>query len=176
MLQYLVTYASETGNTKKIADEIYRTLPNFRKEILNIRQWNGQYDSETYFIGFWVNHGTCSLEIIDLLSSLHGKNIALFGTCGLGNTPEYYRKIEKSALTWLPDDNHFLGSYFCQGCMPQEIRQKYELCRGKCDETQLNLMIKAYEEAKFHPNRQDLLRANIFASEVITVADKIQGR
>jgi len=167
MLKYLVAYASETGNTKMIAEEIYNAIPTDSKKLINVRQWNGDLKAQTYFIGYWVNRNTCSLEVIDFISSLHNKNVAFFGTCGLGNTESYYKKIENIGLTWLSSDNRFLGSYFCQGKMPVEIRQKYESCRGLCDKELLDKMIENYEEAKAHPNRQDLLRANVFTSDII---------
>lgn len=167
MLKYLVAYASETGNTKKIAEEIYNAIPSPRKELINVRSFAGLHDAENYFIGYWVNCGTCSMEIIDLLSSLHGKNVAIFGTCGLGNTEAYFKKLELAATTWLPNDNRFLGSYFCRGRMPVEFRQKYEDCRGKCPDEQLQLVIDAYDKAKSHPDKQDLLKANIFTNKMI---------
>ncbi len=166
MLDCLVVYASETGNTKMIADEIYRALPTDSKKLIDVRSWNGAHDAGTYFIGFWTNRGTCSLETIDLLSSLHGKKVALFGTCGMGNTEEYYKKIEKNALAWLDDDNVFLGSYFCQGKMPMAVKDKYISLRDRCDPEQIASMIKAFDDALSHPDRQDLLKANVFVDDV----------
>ena len=167
MLKYLVAYASETGNTQKIAEEIYKAIPDTRKEMINVRSFVGFHEAENYFIGYWANCGTCSMEIIDLLSSLHGKNVAIFGTCGLGNTDAYYKKLELAATTWLPSDNRVLGSYFCQGRMPVEFRQKYEAYRGRCSDEQLQIVIDAYDKAKAHPDRQDLLKANVFTCEMI---------
>ena len=72
----LVVYASETGNTERVAKEIYSAIHSEEKELLQIRNWNGQSDGDIYFIGFWVNHSSCSIEIMDLLLSLHGKTVA----------------------------------------------------------------------------------------------------
>ncbi len=171
MLKYLVVYASETGNTKKIADEIFYALPSDSKEEINVRSWNGRHDAETYFIGFWVNRGTCSLEIIDLISSLHKKNVAFFGTCGLGNDTEYYKAVENSATVWLADDNNYIGSYFCQGSMPPLIREKYETYRDKLGDSAFNRMMAIIDEGQKHPNKQDLLKANVFTD---TAVHKIQ--
>ena len=70
MITNLVVYSSETGNTKLLAEEIYYYLPDSMgtKDIVNIRSWNGTLFAENYFIGFWINRGSCSLEIIDLIS------------------------------------------------------------------------------------------------------------
>ena len=167
MLKYLVVYVSETGNTKKIADEIFYALPSDSKEEINIRSWNGKHDAETYFIGYWINRGTCSLEIIDLISSLHKKNVAFFGTCGMGNDQDYYRQMEQIGTLWLHDDNRFLGSYFCQGSMPYQIREKYEQLRGKVDDDRLDRMIAMFDEGQRHPDKHDLLKANVFTDTAI---------
>ncbi|MCR5657199.1 MAG: flavodoxin family protein [Butyrivibrio sp.] len=167
MLKYLVVYASETGNTKKIADEIFYALPSDSKEEINVRRWNGRHDAETYFIGFWANRGTCSLEIIDLIMSLHKKNVAFFGTCGLGNDQAYYKAIEQSAMVWLPEDNNFIGSYFCQGSMPPIIRERYEESRERFSQAQYDRMIAIMDEGLKHPDKQDLLRANVFTDTAI---------
>jgi flavodoxin len=167
MLKYLVVYASETGNTKKIADEIFQALPSDSKEELNVRSWNGRHDAETYFIGYWANRGTCSLEIIDLIASLHNKNVAFFGTCGLGNDQAYYRQIEQIGTLWLPEDNHYLGGYFCQGSMPAQIRERYEELRGRYDEEKLDNLLTIFDEGRRHPDKQDLLKANVFADTAI---------
>ncbi len=167
MLKYLVVYASETGNTKKIADEIFYAIPSDSKEEINVRRWNGRHDAETYFIGYWVNRGTCSLEIIDLITSLHGKNIAFFGTCGMGNDPAYYRSMESIGKVWLANDNEFLGSFFCQGSMPPAIRDRYEAMRGKVDDEIIDRMIAIFDEGQRHPDKQDLLKANVFTDTAI---------
>jgi hypothetical protein len=156
-----------------VAEEIYNAVPDRNKKIINVREWTGQLEAEIYFIGYWVNCGTCSMEIIDLLSSLHSKKVALFGTCGLNNTDSYYRMLELLGLTWLPEDNRFLGSFFCQGRMPVEIRQKYEICRGRCSEETLSQLIRAYDDARIHPNRKDLLHANIFTSNIVKKCENL---
>lgn len=170
MLDHLVIYASETGNTRKLAHEIYSSLPvpNSNKDIVDVRTWHGQADAETYFVGFWANRGSCSLEIIDLLSSLHEKNVVLFGTCGIGNTDDYYKSLEQNARVWLSSDNHFIGSYFCQGRMPDEVRRKYESCRGLCDDAKIDLMLSFYEDALTHPDRHDLLNVRLFTDKCLT--------
>ncbi|MBQ4417470.1 MAG: flavodoxin, partial [Butyrivibrio sp.] len=83
MSKFVVIYASETGNTRTVAQEIFSAIRSEDKEIVDIRSFNGRLDADVYFIGYWVNHLTCSIEIMDLLSSLHGKHVALFATCGL---------------------------------------------------------------------------------------------
>lgn len=173
MKRYLVAYASETGNTLMLAKEIHNAIncPKDEKELVDIRSWNGTLDAELYFIGFWINRGSCSLEIIDLISSLHGKNVAFFGTCGLGDSYEYHKMLEQNARAWLAEDNNFLGSFFCLGKMPVEIRNRYESLRGNCGDVQIDLMLSMLDDAASHPDNQDLLRVRLFTDEMLIKAE-----
>ena len=107
------------------------------------------------------------LEIIDLLSSLHGRNVALFGTCGMGAGSRYYSALEQNARVWLSNSNNFLGSFFCQGKMPDAIRQKYESYRGKCEDAKLDKMLSYFDEAASHPNKQDFMHGHMFAERML---------
>ncbi len=175
MIRNLVVYSSETGNTRLVAEQIYKGIPKSmgEKQIVDIRSWNGSLFAENYFIGFWSNRGSCCLEIIDLLSSIHNSNIALFGTCGFGNADNYYDALESNARVWIPDDNEFLGSYFCKGKMPPEVKEKYEACRGKCDDHKIDQMLHIYDSALSHPDNNDLSKARSFASNCIKKTHKI---
>ena len=81
MLDYMVLYQSETGNTKKLATSIFAALPGMAKDLRSIDELSSLPEASTYFIGFCVHRGTCSLEIGNLLSTISGRNVALFGTC-----------------------------------------------------------------------------------------------
>ena len=71
-------------------------------------------DAEIFFIGFWVDRGTCDISVINMLSELQGKKVALFGTCGLGNGADYYKSIEQKVKVWIPDDCEYLGAFLCE--------------------------------------------------------------
>lgn len=171
-MEYMVLYASLTGNTKKVATEIFSALPGMSKDMQNIEEYRGK-DADVFFIGFWVDHGTCEMPVIDVLSELQGKKIALFGTCGMGKGTEYYREIEQRVTVWLPDDCEYLGIFLCQGKMPMQVREKYEISReDPREEACRKRMLKNFDEALFHPNDQDLSEARAFARKV---AEKCRG-
>ena len=69
MLDYMVLYQSETGNTKKLATSIFAALPGMAKDLRSIDELSSLPEASTYFIGFCVHRGTCSLEIGNLLST-----------------------------------------------------------------------------------------------------------
>lgn len=123
MLDYLVLYQSESGNTKKIAASIFSRLPGNSKDLIDIDTDKTIPEANVYFIGFCVHRGSCSMEVSDFLSDLSGKQIALFGTCGMGDSPEYYKDIAGRVSAWIEADNDYLGYFICQGKMPQKVRE-----------------------------------------------------
>ena len=78
MLDYLVVYDSETGNTKKIATEIFASLPGMSKDLINLHERTDFPEAKIYFVGFCVHRGTCRLEIGNFLSGLSDKSVALW--------------------------------------------------------------------------------------------------
>jgi len=165
-LKTQVLYVSGTGNTERIAEAIYREIPGFSKDIKKLDSCFEKYSADVYFIGFWANRGSASVEILDLLSDLHGKNIALFATCGMGKDREYYRKIENSVAAFIPDDNRYLGAFFCQGKMPMQVRRKYEQMENSQNAGQMAHMLRNFDEALLHPDREDLANARTFVSSI----------
>ena len=98
MLDYLVLYQSESGNTKKIAASIFSRLPGNSKDLIDIDTDKTIPEANVYFIGFCVHRGSCSMEVSDFLSDLSGKQIALFGTCGMGDSPKYYKILPDASV------------------------------------------------------------------------------
>lgn len=171
MLDYLVLYQSESGNTKKIAATIFSHLPGNSKDLIDISTEKTIPEANLYFIGFCVHRGTCSMAVSDFLSSLGGKQIALFGTCGMGNSPDYYKTIEKNVSAWIENDNRYLGAFICQGKMPQKVRQKYESMRTAENAAQIDLMIQNFDEALTHPDTLDEEHAKVFADKILKQAE-----
>lgn len=172
-MEYLVVYASKSGNTQKIAMEIFEGIPGKSKDIQRIEELNG--DADTYFVGFWNNRGTCSCEIMDLLSELHGKKVALFGTCGMGGSQEYFDRVANQVKAFIADDNEYLGSFVCAGKMPPKILEKYKQMQAVQDTPQIRVMIQAYDEGMLHPNKTDFRAARDFAKRVVEHNDHVSA-
>lgn len=166
-MDYMVVYSSKTGNTKKIAAEIFGALPGMSKDMQSLDEYRGK-DADIFFVGFRVNRGTCEMSVIDMMSGLHGKKIALFGTCGLGGDESYYKAIEQKVNVWIPDDCEYLGAFLCQGKMPMQIRERYEIFReDPVQEACRRKMLQNFDEALFHPNEEDLSNAREFVKKVL---------
>ena len=159
MLDYLVLYQSESGNTKKIAASIFSRLPGNSKDLIDIDTDKTIPEANVYFIGFCVHRGSCSMEVSDFLSDLSGKQIALFGTCGMGDSPEYYKDIAGRVSAWIEADNDYLGYFICQGKMPQSVRERYVKMKENPEyPANLDLLIQNFDRALSHPDSEDLER------------------
>lgn len=166
-MDYMVVYSSKTGNTKKIATEIFSALPGMSKDMQSMREYRGK-DADIFFIGFWVDRGTCDISVIEMMSELHGKKIALFGTCGMGRDAAYFKSIEQKVNVWVPDDCEYLGTFLCQGKMPMQVRGNYEIpMEDPRQEAWRKKMLQNFDEGLFHPNEEDLGRAREFVEQVL---------
>lgn len=168
-MQAMVVYSSETGNTQKIATAIFAAIPGESKDMQHVREYRGK-DADTYFVGFWTDMGDCDTQIANLLSGLHGKRVALFGTCGAGKDGVYYDQVVRQVKSWIAPDNIYAGAFLCQGKMPMQVRKRYEsqLSSGG-DEVCLRAMIRNFDEALLHPDKTDLIEAAEFARQVMAV-------
>ena len=167
-----VLYKSRTGNTEKLAKAIFEAIPGKNKDIAAF-QGQTDYDmGDLYFIGFWTDRGSASMDVLDYLGSLQGKRIALFGTCGMGQSPEYYKKIEENIRVFIEDDNEYMGAYICQGKMPMAVREKYMNMKNAQNKKQVEAMIQNFDMAMLHPGEQDLQGARKFVKEVFEKIEK----
>lgn len=173
MLEYLVLYESHSGNTKKIAATIFSRLPGTSKDLIDITTDKEIPEASVYFVGFCVHCGTCSMEVSDFINSLGGKQIVLFGTCGMGNSPDYYKAIENSVNAWIESDNDYLGAFICQGKMPQKVRQKYEAMRSSENISQIDMCIRNFDEALTHPDSLDIEHAKVFTERCLKKLEEL---
>ena len=172
-MEYMVVYSSKTRNTKKIATEIFSALPGMSKDMQSMEEYRGK-DAEIFFIGFWVNRGTCDISVINMLSELHGKKVALFGTCGMGREAAYFKAIEQKVNVWVPDDCEYLGTFLCQGKMPMQVRENYEIpMEDPRQEVWRKKMLRNFDEALFHPNEEDLEQARRFVQQVLNCGGRV---
>lgn len=170
-MKYLVIYSSRTGNTEKIAMEIFGALPGKSKDIQKVEEQSGEAD--TYFVGFWNDKGICGGEIMEFLEGLHGKQVAIFGTCGMGENREYCRQVSKRVEALIPEDNQYLGSFLCSGKMVPQVLERYRMIQRQKDSLQIRQMIQYCEEAMLHPDSRDLANARAFVKEILKEREQL---
>lgn len=136
----MIYYFSQTGNTKLLADTL--------KEVVK--------DSKIIYVGFWTDKGNANQEALDYLKTLHHQKIFLFGTAGFGKSEEYFKRIINKVKESIDSTNEVVGSFMCQGKMPETVLQHYLSLKesGKAPKN-IDLLIENYYEALNHPNKED---------------------
>lgn len=166
-MRYAVMYQSKSGNTRKLAKEIYGCIYSAEKELVDIDIMTGIPQADVYFIGFGVYNGTCSMEIIDCIEAIQEGYIALFTTCGFSATKEYKEKIENEMAVWISEDVEYLGMFLCQGSVPEEVR---EAILGKLGDKE-DIVKLIFEFGSTHPDEIDMAAVVEFTIEIQNKAE-----
>ena len=91
--------------------------------------------------------------------TLRGKKVFLFGTAGFGGSAEYFATILSAVQAELDPSNTVVGTYMCQGRMPQSVRQRYEAMKQQPNPaSNLDMLIENFDRALAHPDAGDLER------------------
>lgn len=157
-MTYAVVYASATGNTKLLAEEIRKGLGE--EECIcfgTAEEVETAAEADIIFAGFWTDKGNCSEELGQFLEGLHGKKIFLFGTAGFGGEQSYFERILERVKGHLSADNEVVGTYMCQGKMPQSVRKRYEgMLEQNPGDERIKGMIENFDRALQHPDEEDM--------------------
>ena len=152
-MSYSIVYSSRTGNTALLAQTIREALP--AGDCLYFGAPDARaLEADTIYVGFWTDKGTCDESIANFLQSVTGQKVFLFGTAGFGGAPAYFAQILERVEQNLKDTN-MVGSYMCQGKMPEAVRSRYLAMEESPRRT---AMLENFEQALSHPDAQDLAR------------------
>ena len=129
-MRYSIVYSSNTGNTRRLAEEIEKQLP--AGELVYCGALDAAaLQAEVLFVGFWTDKGSCDEKVAELLKQADGKTVYLFGTAGFGQSQQYFDQILARVRENLPAGAVYGGSFMCQGRMPQAVRSRYEAMQAK---------------------------------------------
>lgn len=157
-MNYKVIYTSVTGNTKALAKAIKNIEPR-QCLYCGAPETDREGGAELIFAGFWTDKGICPDSLKNYFEKLHGKQIFLFGTAGFGESEEYFQNIIHRVSQLISGDNEIIGSFMCQGRMPETVRKRYELMAEKePDNENIQRFLENYEKALSHPDANDLAK------------------
>lgn len=162
-MKFAVIYDSDTGNTERIALEIYDTIGYRDKELLNLSEDDEIPDVDVYFVGFPVHQRSCGIKTMECLEKIETGKIVLFATCGMSATDSYREKLEDKLSVWISDDAEYLGLYLCQG-ETTVAQQKRFL------ETHPDISVELSEmlvNGIGHPDRDDLVQVVEFTEGIL---------
>ena len=119
-MNVIVTYMSQTGNTKKVAEAIFQEIKG-KKEIKPMSEVNSLDGYDLAFIGLPIQAGQPAAEAKAFLEQhSKGKNIALFITHA---TPEGKPEVKESLGNCRAAARvaNLLGVFDCQGELSQAV-------------------------------------------------------
>ena len=156
--RYSIIFSSLTGNTKQLAETIRAALPAEGCNYFGAPE-TAELRSEMLYVGFWTDKGSCSSEISAFLKTVKGKQVFLFGTAGFGGDAAYFNKVLSAVKKHLDGSNTLLGSYMCQGKMPQSVRDRYvKMKASPLPMPNVDMLIENFDRALAHPDAGDLER------------------
>lgn len=125
-------------------------------------------EADVIFVGFWCDKGSCSPAVQHFLQGLAGKRVFLFGTCGFGESDEYFAQILDRVRAYLPADAQYIGGAMCQGKMGVGVKRRYEGMLEKDPENaQARMLIDNWNKAQSHPNEDDVSRIAAAAKKAL---------
>ena len=160
-MKTLVTYMSQTGKTKKVAEAIYSELTG-EKEIKPISEVKNLEGYDLAFIGFPILQFDVPPVVKTFLSAnTKDKNIAIFMTHAV---PEGFEAIhswtgsyEKAAV-----GANILGAFDCQGELAQPVIDMLL----KSDDPQMKAFGEIGPSTKGQPDQSRLQKAKEFAKNI----------
>ena len=100
-MKALVSYYSDTGNTKKVADAIYDAIEESEKEICLATEASNLSDYDLIFCGFPVQSMGLPAKMEAFVKKIpERKNVAFFATHGSLRGDELAVTAFYSALVW----------------------------------------------------------------------------
>ena len=166
-MKYAIVFSSQTGNTKQLAEAVSSVLPQADLCFFGSPSQEA-LQAERLFIGFWTDKGHCNQEITDFLKTVQSKEVFLFGTAGFGGSQEYFGKILSSVQKHLGASNTVIGTYMCQGKMPQSVRERYvKMKSSPLPIPNVDKMIENFDAAVSHPDETDLQKLKYAVAQCI---------
>lgn len=151
-MSYAIVYSSRTGNTALLAQTIREALP--KEECRYFGEPHAEaLSADTLYVGFWTDKGTCDEPTAHFLQSLTDQKVFLFGTAGFGGAPAYFDQILSRVKANLASGVQVMGTYMCQGKMPQAVRDRYEAME---ESPRRAAMLENFDQALSHPDQGDL--------------------
>ncbi|MDP2216162.1 MAG: flavodoxin family protein [Methanolobus sp.] len=160
-MKTLVTYMSQSGNTKKVAEAIYGELAG-EKEIKALSEVKSLEGYDLAFIGFPVLQFDIPPKVKEFLSgNTKGKDIAIFMTHAVPEGFEAIHSWTGSARQTAADAN-FLGTFDCQGELAQPVIDMLL----KAEDPQMKAFGEMGPSTKGQPDESRLQKAREFARDI----------
>ncbi len=155
-MKNIIIYDSLTGNTEELAEVIKEELKDAYYEKISDKLIEEVPSGDIYYVGTPIIKGMCTEKIRCLLEKLENKKVFLFATAGFGGSKEYFDTLEERIKKIIPKSTKIMGTFFCQGKMKNQVKDKYlQLIREHPEDKNLQVSLQNFEQAKKHPDEKD---------------------
>ncbi|SDZ77597.1 Flavodoxin [Desulfuromusa kysingii] len=163
-----IIVSSKTGNTRKIAEAIYKELPD--AELYNVENAPEPTEYDLIFMGFWVDKGTADAKAKEYMQTIKSTHIALFGTLGADPDSQHAQDSLKKAAMLVPDCQ-IIDHFLCQGAIdPALIKWMCELPDNHPHAPNAERR-KRWQDASTHPDMSDCHNASNWAVATLEKAN-----
>ncbi len=158
-MKTMLVYSSKTGNTKKVAEEIIKVLPE-GSEIYAVEDAPSPVDYDNVIMGYWINRGTADEKAIKYIEQIEEKKVGFFCTLGAYPDSEHAKKcIVNGNELFSKNNNEILGSFICQGKIDPALAEKFKTLPPDHPHAMTPERKKRHEIASKHPDADDFKKA-----------------
>ena len=148
-MKSLIVYSSQTENTKKLADLIFKNLEG-EKEIFPVDQAPSPEGYDLIAVGFWLMAGKPDPKSSEYLAKLKkGQNLFLFATHGAAKGSDHVKNAIDNAIG-LSNNAEIKGTFTCQGEVNPKVLEKVK------QKPEPPVWLNDADDAVSHPNEDDL--------------------
>ncbi len=115
-MKSLVVYASQTGNTEKLARVVLEVLPGDKVLCPLDKAESSLDDYDLVAVGFWLQAGKPVAPAAEFLATIKpGQKVFLFATHGAAVDSGHARAAMDNARALVPAGSEVVGLFHCQG-------------------------------------------------------------
>lgn len=157
-MKTLITYSSLTGNTKKVAEGIYKVAPK-GTVIASVEDDIDPKDFDYVLLGFWVDKGTADEKARRYIEKLDGKKVGTFATLGAYPDSQHAKDSMKKTRELIEPRNKVVAEFICHGKVDPRLIEKFKNFPAGNPHALTEERKKRHEEASKHPDERDIINA-----------------
>lgn len=157
-MEVLVIYSSKTGNTKKVAEAIYESIP-YEKTLSKVEDNPDFNDFDIILIGGWVDRGVIDKKAMDYIKNLNNKKVGYFITIGAYPDSDHAKSVLEKTSKLIQENNELIGHYICQGKIDPKLTEMFKKFPSDHPHAMNEERRKRHEIASKHPDKDDLINA-----------------
>jgi len=168
-MKHLVVFSSQGGNTKKLAEEIFRQLPE-EKDIQSVAETADPSGYDVICVGFWFKAGQPDPASQEYLKKCSNCKVFLFASHGAASESEH-AKMGMNKAVELTNGATVVGTFSCQGEVPAKVMET------AANKDPRPPWLKDAPTAQGHPNGNDFMNLSeaLIAAGLKTKFEKSHG-